>query len=216
MVQVFNNDDRSRAQVGIGTLIVFIAMVLVAAIAAGVLINTAGFLQSKSEQTGQESSEGVTNRLDIAPKSGQVGTVGGEEVVGVVNVTVQANPGASNIDLQNVTIQFIGAGGAERITHYEVGAGDADFTVTALKDNDGSSPVLNDDDDRFILTFDTGASPYDVVVGSGPDSTDLRNTENPIGEGETVSVRLTSKSGATTTTTISIPETLSGESSVQL
>ena len=41
-------------------------MVLVAAIAAGVLIDTAGFLQSESEETGQESSQQVTNRLQTA------------------------------------------------------------------------------------------------------------------------------------------------------
>jgi len=44
---------------------VFIAMVLVAAIAAGVLINTAGFLQSQSEQTGQQSSSQVADRLQV-------------------------------------------------------------------------------------------------------------------------------------------------------
>lgn len=62
----------SRAQVGIGTLIVFIAMVLVASIAGGVLINTAGLLQSKSEQTGQEAQDGVTNRIQVLGVTGEV------------------------------------------------------------------------------------------------------------------------------------------------
>jgi flagellin-like protein len=62
---MFDTNGRDRGQVGIGTLIVFIAMVLVAAIAAGVLVDTAGFLQSKSQQTGEDSTESVTNRVQI-------------------------------------------------------------------------------------------------------------------------------------------------------
>jgi len=75
---LFNNDD-NRGQVGVGTLIVFIAMVLVAAIAAGVLINTAGLLQTQAEATGQESSQQVSDRLQIQSATGEVSGSSGSE-----------------------------------------------------------------------------------------------------------------------------------------
>jgi len=205
-----------KGQVGIGTLVVFISMVLVAAIAAGVLINTAGFLQTKSEETGQQSSDQTTNRIDIAPKSGAVGTVDGEEVVGRVNVTVQTNPGAENVDLRNVTVQWIDPSGVYQLTYYTVDAGDGDFAVTSLKDADGSLPVLNDADDRFILTFDTGGDPTNVTVETDSGTTNVDETGEPLHEGATVDIKLTSQAGATTQTTVTVPETLSGDRAVQL
>jgi flagellin-like protein len=67
-----SKSEIDRGQVGIGTLIVFIAMVLVAAIAAGVLVNTADMLQESAEQTGEESQAQVSDRLRVIDTYGDV------------------------------------------------------------------------------------------------------------------------------------------------
>ena len=189
-----------RGQVGIGTLIVFIAMVLVAAIAAGVLINTAGFLQTTAQETGEQSSQQVTNRLQVVSVVGEdLDTNAGE--VGNVTMLVKTAPGADDINLQNVTIQWIGPDGSQTLVYED---GTNGFDVETVKDSDDSNPTLNDPDDRFEVTLalnDTGTVDTDGIT--------------PIGEGQTATIKLTTMSGGTTEVRVSVPQSLSG-SAVEL
>jgi len=202
MLEAFNNDD-DRGQVGIGTLIVFIAMVLVAAIAAGVLINTAGFLQSGAEETGQQSSDQVTNRLQEVSSVGQVNTTSGN--ISTVNITVKRAPGANNIDLSTTTLQFVHSSGATDLTYDSSDPSATTFNVSAIQDEGGDSivsgsPVLNDPADRARIVLDAEA----IVNGNG------------LSEGDTATIQINTQSGGTTEVRLVVPETLSGSDAVNL
>ncbi|WP_276273840.1 archaellin/type IV pilin N-terminal domain-containing protein [Haloarcula litorea] len=207
--------DDDRGQVGIGTLIVFIAMVLVAAIAAGVLINTAGFLQSSAEETGQQSSDQVTNRLEVVSAVG-TDIDQSEKKVDTVEVTVKKAPGAGNIDLGSTIAQWVDSSGSYDLTYGEPGTTKAPnsttFSVTTVQDDDSSidsSQVLNDPADRATIRFDID----DIRADENDDS----NTASAgLDEGGTATIQLNTQSGGTTTVRLVVPETLSGNSAVSL
>lgn len=314
--------ENERGQVGIGTLIVFIAMVLVAAIAAGVLIDTAGFLQENAENTGEQSQAQVTDRLVVSSKTAEIDqrtilqytielnddpeveyygpgpqsvsvdahggnleisgsgsetvTVSdgsqttldlsydgsswtltdqsGTEIAVTKNLTIQqasapsgtdpigtvstngeavdvnsgsktnvsfghaddktvetidhldllvhTGPGAGDIDLDEVTIQYIGPHGAQTLTSESSSGGTGDFTITGIKDDGNTAPVITDVGDRMQLGIDlsyTGESQPHYLYKS-----------------DEAKLQITTSSGATTTVIISAPGSFAGKSAVQV
>ncbi|MFB6269209.1 MAG: archaellin/type IV pilin N-terminal domain-containing protein, partial [Halobacterium sp.] len=196
----FITDEEERGQVGIGTLIVFIAMVLVAAIAAGVLINTAGFLQTKSEATGEEASSQVSNRVTVVSAYGNVTA---NQNVDYVNLTVMRAAGADNINLSSATVQWIGPQNAATLTYNTTdetitGATATEFTTEAVKG--GNAKVLTEQEDRINIVIDAA----DVSGTSG------------LAEGEQAQLTITTQYGAQTTYWASVPESLANKNVVTL
>ncbi len=107
-----------KAETGIGVLIVFIAMVLVAAVAASVLIHTAGILQQKASSTGtttiRQVSSGIIETQILGYDSANPTEAGG---VSLLAIFVSPNAGNSAIDLGNVSLTLT-VGGVTAVLVY--------------------------------------------------------------------------------------------------
>ena len=93
----------TKAQVGIGTLIIFIAMVLVAAVAAAVLIQTSGVLQQRAAQTGAQTTTQVASGLDIVKIQGYDNDAPGGSITRLA-ITVTPSSGTQRVDLNQTVI----------------------------------------------------------------------------------------------------------------
>ena len=98
----FKHDD--EADIGIGTLIVFIAMVLVAAVAASVIIQTAESLQQRAYAVGKQTIRDVSSGLRIIGVSGY--TDANKTKIQYLAIAVATRAGSYDIDL-NKTLLYL-------------------------------------------------------------------------------------------------------------
>ena len=161
---------KPSATVGIGAMIVFIAMVLVAGIAASVLVQTSSNLEMQALTTGQETIAEVASGLRVSSIEGYNSS--GSITKMAVEVTGRA--GTLDIDLSQVIIEIsdssnkfvLSYGGGACNTSSIDGSifevtnfGDADdFDIIVLQDADGScipsKPIINYGD-HVIIAINT-------------------------------------------------------------
>jgi flagellin FlaB len=111
-------------------------MVLVAAIAAGVLIDTAGLLQAQASQTGEESTAEVSDTLQLSRVIGDVN--GGS--IDTINIKTRLAAGSGPIDLSNTVFIIESEGKTGTITG-------SSATITGEQGSVSSSdPVLTDEE----------------------------------------------------------------------
>ena len=180
--------EKDVGSIGIGAMIVFIAMVLVAGIAASVLIQTSTNLESQAMATGQETTAEVASGIAVVNIEGTQTS----SLVTKLAIAVRPRAGSKDIDLGETVIEIpdsetknflvldttkyttqAGIGGDLFAAGFYTGASTT-FSIIVLEDADdscssGTSAVINSGD-LVVLGIDTtqcfgGLSPRDDVWG---------------------------------------------------
>ncbi|HUL38864.1 MAG TPA: archaellin/type IV pilin N-terminal domain-containing protein [Methanomassiliicoccales archaeon] len=91
-----------RGEMGVGTMIIFIAMVLVAAVAASVLISTANTVREQAQSTGTDAINNVASGFVVYSVMGEVGNT--TNSIDNCYLYVRLAAGSPSIDMSLVTI----------------------------------------------------------------------------------------------------------------
>ena len=97
--------DDIEAMVGIGTLIVFIAMVLIAAVAASVLITTSETLQQRAKTVGTATIREVSGGVAIADVTGYTNSE--KTIIEYIAFSVRPRAGSKDVDLSLCTFSVL-------------------------------------------------------------------------------------------------------------
>ena len=182
ILKSFKNFKRDKsAAIGIGTMIIFIAMVLVAGIAASVLIQTATKLESQAMVTGSETTAEVATGIAVADIQGHADT--SAERLDKLAILIRPRAGSFDVDLSTVVLELSDSNNKYILSYdsnnfqltaavsgvFSTNAFDTltadDFGVIVLEDADGSlsatNPVINRGD-KVLLTVNAS-----TTFGSG-------------------------------------------------
>jgi flagellin FlaB len=179
-----NSDD--LAAIGIGAMIVFIALILVAAVAAAVIIQTAEKLQQNAQATGDDTQEQMSTKVILLSTVIESTTGGAESLFS----TFELGPGSEPIDGDGIGYVVVcDTGGANAIyadgtflgatVHTGDGAGGAAITLlpgttyVISLDITGCVPTANENH-ILIISVNGGGNTYEELqYGSSPSVGDV-------------------------------------------
>lgn len=165
--------NNNKAFVGIGTLIVFIAMILVAAVAASVLIRTGETLQQRANKVGLQTTREVSSGLVITDVTGYTN----ENKTYITHLALMVRPrsGSQDIDLRH-TVLYI---------QYDC------LAVLSYSDKPGyTAPAVSERGVFHTLNVSLNATTYGVIAIHDADGSIYRNHGMNVGDSAIIIVNL--------------------------
>ena len=94
--------NREEGSIGIGAMIVFIALILVAAVASTIIIKTAEELQQNAEQTSSDTRKEISGKINIVAVMVNQSGLDADSNVDSLVFTAKVAAGAVNLQVQNI------------------------------------------------------------------------------------------------------------------
>jgi flagellin FlaB len=184
-----------RAEMGVGTMIIFIAMVLVAAVAASVLISTANTVREQAQSTGDQAINNVASGFIVQDVVGTVETNGDDAYTQIINLTIYMRlaAGSPNVNMDNVVVSVTTNEASEYLK-----ANAADRTKAVASTNFGF------DKEKNVQQLSAW------VLGQG-DLAKITITGLTIGYNELVTIKIAPAYGQMTLITFTTPEQYSSD-----
>ena len=91
-----NEENNDWGSIGIGAMIVFIALILVAAVASAVIIQTGEKLQQNAQQSGSDTQQEISGKISIITVWVGAQTVNAEEITMVFELAPGSEPIAND------------------------------------------------------------------------------------------------------------------------
>jgi len=196
-----------EGEMGVGTLLIFIAMILVAAVAAGVLVQTAYKLQQQAEATGEEALQDVATGFKILAVWGTTDSSG---VIDQVYLKIALTAGSPGINLNSTKIEIVQTIGGTTTSEITLDAADAyegfaGTTVFGMEELRDMAPLTSE---GMMTSGDVFEIHLDLNETTGMDM--------PLDPQEQISILLMPKHGVPTLCVITAPSTLEASSVVVL
>jgi archaeal flagellin FlaB len=181
-----------KGMMGVGTLIIFIAVILVAAVAAAVLISVAGSLQQKSLTTGGQAQEGVATGAEGISVMGLDASYASHNV-DQFEVLLRLQAGSEPLNLNNTVIVLDTSTTSQNLDYY----GDATTAYTTKH--------------YGVEYVKSGPDQEDGYLSRGDVLKVMFNSTNGVGQNQRVRIKVIPRIGQPTIIEFTTPDVMTDQ-----
>ena len=201
--------NRDEGSIGIGAMIVFIALILVAAVASTIIIKTAEELQQNAESTSDDTRKEISGKVNIIQIIVNGTGAGGAGDLDSLIVTAKIASGSTEVQVQDIEWLIVCGGTTMGIVTGNLGTTDAGGGTIVAPESFNADQL--DGTDYAATTELTAGTTFKFDIDLDPADNNAGTCATVLGGGETIELKMIVDGGGTTISELQIESVVSGK-----